>query len=303
MKKIIIAGGTGFLGQCLASHFTKQGHQVIILTRRTSARHNDIKYIQWDGTHLGTWCQSLDGAEMLINLAGKSVDCRYTESNKKKIYSSRLGATSILSQAILGLDRPPKLWINAASATIYRHAEDREMDEESGEIGDGFSVDVCQKWEDIFNNIDIPNTRKVILRTAIVLGKDGGALSPLKNLARLGIGGRQGSGKQYVSWLHEKDFVNIVDFIIENEGLSGVVNASSPNPITNRLFMKTLRGTLGIPFGINSPKWLLEIGALIIRTETELVLKSRRVVPKRLTDRGFRFSYPEIDKALAELCS
>jgi uncharacterized protein len=301
MKKIILAGGSGFLGRCIIDHF-KSNAQIVVLTRSEPRNSGNVQYVQWDGSTLGNWAALLEGTDVLINLNGKSVDCRYTASNKKLIYSTRVEATAVLGKAVQQCKNPPKLWINSSSATIYRHALDRPMDEMTGEIGTGFSVDVCQQWEKTFNDAQTGSTRKVAMRTAIVLGKHGGALKPLKNLARLGVGGKQGPGNQYFSWIHEQDFVNIIDFIIEHDELNGAINVSNPNPITNEHIMKALRKAVGAPFGIPMPSWLLEFGAILIGTETELVLKSRRVIPKRLLDAGYEFQFTEIEKALTDLC-
>jgi len=302
MKKVILAGGSGFLGKCIIDHF-KSNTQIIVLTRGEPRNNENVQYVQWDGKTLGSWAKLFEGTDVLINLNGKSVDCRYTEQNKKLIYSTRLVTTEVLGKAIQQCENPPKLWINSSSATIYRHALDRPMDEETGDIGTGFSVDVCQQWEKTFKSIQTVSTRKVAIRTAIVLGKGGGALTPLKNLAKLGVGGKQGPGNQYFSWIHERDFVNIIDFISEHDELTGELNVSNPNPITNEHFMRALRKAVGVPFGIPMTTWVLEFGAMLIGTETELVLKSRRVVPKRLLDAGYKFQFTTIEDALADLCS
>lgn len=301
MKKIILAGGSGFLGKCIIDHY--RDVQIVVLTRGKSNTREHVQYVNWDGKTLGAWADVFEDADVLINLNGKSVDCRYNEVNKKLIYSTRLESTEVLGKAIQQCKNPPKLWINSSSATIYRHALDRPMDEVSGEIGTGFSVDVCQQWEKTFNSIETSATRKVEIRIAIVLGKNGGALKPLKNLARLGVGGKQGPGNQYFSWIHEQDFVDIIDFIIEHEELNGAVNVSNPNPVMNEHIMRALRKAVNVPFGIPMPSWLLEFGAILIGTETELVLKSRRVVPKKLLDAGYKFKYLEIENALTNLCS
>lgn len=300
MRKIVIAGGTGFLGSCLAAHFLSTHDHVIILTRSVSHTTGSVVYIQWDGRTLGEWKECLENADVLINLNGKSVDCRYTEKNKKLIYDTRLEATAVLGQAIQHCQQPPKLWINAASATIYRHVLHKEMDEYTGEFGSGFSVDVCQQWEAVFNRFDLAKTRKVIIRTGIVLGKSG-PLKPLKILAQLGAGGKQGNGNQYFSWLHEDDFANIIEFICSNIHLSGVYNVTVPSPIPNHQLMKAMRTAVGMPFGLPLPKWLLEIGAILIGTETELILKSRRVIPKRLIESGYQFRFTDIESALKDL--
>lgn len=302
MKKIVIAGGSGFLGTVLTDHYSNAGDQVVILTRGRSHTHGNVCYVSWDGKTAGTWVEYLEASDVLINLNGKSVDCRYSEENKTLIYATRLDATKILGQAVQQCRQPPKLWINSASATIYRHSVDKEMDEYTGEIGKGFSVDVCEKWEAVFNSINVPTTRKVIIRTAIVLGKKGGALQPLKMLARLGMGGKQGPGNQYFSWLHEQDFIAIIDFIISHTRISGVYNLAAPAPIPNHQIMKALCRVVGMPVRIPMPTWLLKFGAILIKTETELILKSRRVVPRKLLDAGYQFQYSKIEDALADLC-
>jgi uncharacterized protein len=301
MKTIVIAGGTGYLGQCLTDHFRKGGDKVIILTRGNTSVKDGVHYLNWNGKDSGHWTDSLNNCDVLINLNGKSVDCRYTERNKALIYSTRLDATEALGNAILQCKTPPKLWINAASATIYRHSLDKEMDEHTGEIGEGFSVDVCQQWEAKFNRFELPETRKVIIRTSIVLGKKAWVFKPFKLLAKLGLGGTQGSGNQYISWLHDEDFTGIIDFIIAKENVAGVYNLAAPEPTTNRQFLRLLRKEVGMPFGLPMPEWLIAFGAVIIRTEPELVLKSRRVVPGKLLDAGYKFKYTNIEEALKDL--
>lgn len=302
MRKIVIAGGSGYLGSLLTKHFTKCGDQVTILTRGSDHASQNVHFVNWDGKTAGAWVSVLENTDVLINLNGRSVDCRYTVENMKLIYSTRLESTEILGKAIQRCVKPPRTWINAGSATIYRHSLDKEMDEFNGEIGSGFSVDVCEKWEAMFNSMPAPHTRKVIIRTGIVIGKEGGPLKPLKMLARLGAGGKQGRGDQYFSWLHEVDFVNSVEFLINKTDASGAFNLTAPVPLSNSHFMRVLRKAMGIRFGIPIPVWLLECGAVIINTETELILKSRRVIPKRLLEAGYTFSYSTIEKALADLC-
>ncbi|MEQ9437806.1 MAG: TIGR01777 family oxidoreductase [Cyclobacteriaceae bacterium] len=301
MKKIVIAGGSGFLGSCLTRYYREKECQIYVLSRHYQEDEECVRYIHWDGKHLDNWVKVLEGADALINLSGKSVDCRYTKKNKALIYASRLDSTRVLGEAIQRSKIPPKVWVNAASATIYRHTLDIPMDEVSGEYGTGFSVDVCQKWEGAFSEIEVPGTRKIVLRTGIVLGKSGGALQPLLNLVKIGLGGKQGRGNQYFSWLHELDFVRIISFLINQESASGVFNAVAPNPLPNKQFMKKLRAIHGIPVGVPLPVWLLKIGTRIIHTETELILKSRRVIPTRLLNEGFQFEYPEPNGALNEI--
>ncbi|QNF32966.1 TIGR01777 family protein [Adhaeribacter swui] len=299
MAKIVLAGGSGFLGQILSAHFLSKNNEVIILTRHIKKFPFNVKQILWDGKNLGPWVNQLENSTVLINLTGKSVNCRYNQKNKKEILLSRLQSTQVLGDAIRLLQQPPPLWINAASATIYRHAEDRPQDEYTGELGIGFSVNVCQQWEQLFFTQNTPNTRKIGLRLAIVLGKNGGVMPYFKNLARLGLGGKQGNGQQYFSWVHEQDIISIVDFFINQTSLEGVFNVAAPQPITNSAFMRAVRQAFAAPFGLNTPAWLLKIGAWFIGTETELILKSRWVLPRRLTEAGYQFKIKTIEAALA----
>jgi uncharacterized protein len=301
MKKIVLAGGSGYLGSRIAEYFSTKDFEVVILSREQKENKTNIRTILWDAKSFGTWCNELEGAEVIINLTGESVDCRYNEKNKKLIYSSRLDSTNIIGEAIKRCTYAPKLWINASSATIYRSSFDKPMTEATGEIGNDFSMDVCKQWEAVFNQHKLTKTRKVILRTSIVLGNSGGAFVPYKILTRIGLGGVQGSGKQYSSWLHEKDFCRIVEWIIKTPDATGVYNTTAPFPITNQIFMNALRSVLNIPFGIPLPGWLLNIGAVLARTETELLLKSRWVLPERLLNEGFQFEFPKIEDAFADL--
>lgn len=297
MKTIIIAGGTGFLGQVLENYFLNKEYQIKILTR-TPKKEN---HIFWDAKNLGTWTKSLENIETIINLTGKSVDCRYTENNKKLIYESRIDSTNIIGKAINLCKTPPKIWINSSTATIYKHSLEKEMDEENGEIGNDFSMNIAKSWEKAFNIIQNPKTRKIVIRTSIVLGKKGGAIIPLKKLTKFGLGGKQGSGNQKVSWIHELDFARAIHFLINSEKLSGNFNLSVPKPTNNKTLMKSFRKALGIPFGLNHPVWLLQLGSKIIRTETELILKSRNAIPNRLLTNNFNFIHNNIEIAIKDL--
>jgi uncharacterized protein (TIGR01777 family) len=292
MNKIVIAAGTGFLGQVLVNYFKNIVAEIVILTRGKSAYRDGVKYVNWNATTFTGWEIELEDADVLINLAGKSVDCRYTDANKKEIYDSRINSTSVLNLAVQMCRNPPKHWLNSSTATIYRHSTDKQMDEYTGEIGDNFSMNIAKSWEQTFFEIDTPKTRKTALRTSIVIGKKGGAFLPLKNLAKMGFGGKQGSGRQFVSWIHELDFARAIDFIIQNQ-LVGSVNVVAPQPIRNADFMAQLRQALHFPDGFAISKGMLEFGARIIGTETELVLKSRNVIPKRLLENGFQFTFTE----------
>lgn len=300
MSKLIIAAGTGFLGKVLVDHFKNKFEEILILTRGKSKTVDGIKYVNWNAKTFSGWEKELENATVLINLAGKSVDCRYTAKNKKEILLSRIECTKILNKAVLNCKNPPRHWLNSSTATIYRFSLDKKMDEVDGEIGNDFSINVALSWEKAFFKTETPNTLKTALRTSIVLGKKGGAFIPLKTLAKIGFGGKQGKGNQFVSWIHEEDFARAVDFILEKE-LIGKINIVSPKPVQNVDFMKKLRKAVGIPFGIPVSKFLLEIGSFFIRTETELVLKSRNVIPKRLLDNGFEFKFGNVDEAFQDL--
>jgi len=288
-KKIVIAGGTGFVGKYIAEKFRATGYQVIIISRQAN-------HVQWNNEL--AIVAALENAVMLINLAGKSVDCRYNPKNKKEIYDSRIDTTTILGKAILQCKNAPPLWINSSTATIYRHAQDRPMTESNGEIGTGFSVHVATNWEKSFFSFVLPATRQVALRMAIVLGKGGGVIQPLKNLVRFGLGGKQGKGNQMFSWIYIEDLYQIILFMQQQTTLSGVFNTSAPNPVDNKTLMTLLRKQLKMPIGLPTPTWLLKMGAVIIKTETELILKSRWVIPEKLLQNGFAFKYPNLQQAL-----
>lgn len=303
MKKMIIAGGSGFLGQNLASHFKDRFDEIVIFSRKASAVKDglNVRFVQWDGSSQGEWSKELEAAEVLINLTGKSVNCRYSQKNQEEILFSRLNSIAALTIAFKNAVNKPKIWINAASATIYRHAEDKDMTETGGEIGEGFSVNVCKAWEKALFDAQILGVRKVALRIGIVLCKDDGVFTRLKNLAKFGLGGKQGKGTQFFSWIHIDDFCRSVEWLIDHEDQSGVFNITAPTPVTNDFLMKQIRGRMKSIIGLPTPVWLLKIGAILIGTETELILKSRRVVPKRLLENGFEFNYPTIPLAMKSL--
>jgi uncharacterized protein (TIGR01777 family) len=313
-KKIILAGGTGFIGQALAARWGKE-NQIVILSRQNAKSHSNsygknqlkagagyqLSYCHWDGRHVErNWADELEGSDLVVNLAGRSVNCRYTPRNKQEIFDSRTDATRVIGQAIHETMMPPKLWINAASATIYRYALDRPQDETTGEIGEGFSVQVCQRWENTFFEQPTPFTRKIALRTAITLG-DEGVIVPYLNLLKFGLGGRQGSGRQMYSWVHIDDVAKAIEWLLDKPELEGVFNLAAPGPVTNSYFMATLRRLTHHRFGLPMPAWLLRLGALLIGTETELVLKSRWVLPAKLQKAGFTFQYEQVDSALQDI--
>lgn len=295
--KIIIAGGNGFLGKSLELFFELQGHSVNILTRNPNEPNN----IFWDAQNLGSWKEALEDTDVLINMVGKSVDCRYTAKNKKEILESRINSTRVLQQAIDVCKNPPKTWLNASSATIYVHSENELMTETTGIIGDDFSMNICKEWEKEFFQTPSQSTRKVALRTSIVLGNSGGAFPKLKLVTKLGLGGKQGNGRQRVSWIHIEDFCRAVDFIISNKKIQGSINITAPKPISNKEMMDLLRKKYHAPFALPSPKLLLEIASFFLRTETELLLKSRNVYPDRLIEYGFDFKYQDFEKAVQNL--
>lgn len=311
MMKIVIPGGSGQIGGVLTRAFRESGDEVVILSRRAGSVHG-VRAVPWDARTLGEWKAELEGADLLINLTGRSVDCRYHAKNRALILNSRVESTRVLGEAIAQCDDPPPVWMNASTATIYRHALDRPMDEATGELGGDehgvpetwrFSIAVAKAWEEAFFAAPTPHTRKLALRSAMTMSADrGGVFDVLLRLVRVGLGGTNGDGRQFVSWIHERDFVDAIRFLHRRADMDGCVNLASPNPLPNREFMRVLRRAWGMPVGLPAMVWMLEIGAVFLRTETELILKSRCVVPGRLLDAGFRFTYPEWPAAAAELC-
>jgi uncharacterized protein (TIGR01777 family) len=312
--RIVIPGGSGQVGRMLASYFQDRGHQVSVLTRGPYTAN--WQTVHWDGINIGPWVETLEGADVVIHLSGKSVNCRATARNKREMYSSRIGPTRLLGRVIAGMSNPPRLWMNASTATIYRHALDRDMDEATGEIGGGemisarrrapkkwdATIELVKAWEAALYESTTPKTRRIAMRTSLVFSPaPGNIFAVLSNLVRFGLGGTQGNGRQYVSWMHEADYGRAVEFLIEHEDLEGPVNLASPNPVPNREFMAALRDAWDMPNGLPAPAPLIALGAIFLRTEPELVLKSRRVVPGKLMDAGFEFEFPEWAEAAADL--
>ena len=295
--KIIIAGGSGFIGKELVSFFEQKNHEVIVLGRNKTS---NPKILTWDGKTVSEWKNYLKGTDVLINLTGKSVDCRYTEKNKREIFDSRTNSIKVLEKAYENIGESPKTWIQASTATIYQDEYLSPNDEEDGIIGEGFSVEVAKKWERTFNNVKL-KSKKVTLRMTIVLGKKGGAFPVLKKMSKLGLGGKQGKGNQMVSWIHVRDLIQIVELAIENQWVHGVINCVAPEPLTNKSFMRKLRKSINQPIGIPTPSWLLKLGAPIIGTETELILKSRWIRSKKLDKFGYKFQFPTLNSALIHL--
>jgi uncharacterized protein len=307
--KVVIPGGSGHVGTILARHFHRQGHNVTVLSR--SPRPVPWRVVPWDGETEGPWTAALEQSDICINLSGRSVDCRYHAENRRQMYDSRIVSTRLLNDVIASLKHPPRLWLNASTATIYRHALDRPMDEMTGELGGNeagapdtwnFSIKIAKDWEAAFFAGQTPGTRKIAMRSSMTFAADrGGVFDVFSKLVRVGLGGPQGSGAQYVSWIHETDFVRAIEWLIANEALRGPVNICSPNPVTNREFLRTLRAAWGLPIGFPNPAWMIEIGSFLLRTESELVLKSRWVVPTKLVDAGFTFTFPDWPAAAHEL--
>ncbi|MGC2694466.1 MAG: TIGR01777 family oxidoreductase [Candidatus Angelobacter sp.] len=308
--RIVIPGGSGQVGQVLARHFHCKGHSVTVLSRRADAPA-PWKIVPWNGRDLNGWTEAIDGADVVINLSGRSVNCRYSSANRREILESRVLSTRAVGRAIGQAAHPPALWMNASTATIYRHTLDRSMDEATGEIGGSepgaprkwrFSIDVATSWEKELFTAETPHTRKIALRSAITLSPDaGGIFDTLLTLVRRGLGGHAASGKQFISWIHEDDFIRCVEFLIGRKDLDGCVNICSPCPKPNEEFMRVLRCAWGTSIGLPATRWMLKIGAILMRTETELILKSRRVIPQRLLAEGFEFNFADWNSASQDL--
>jgi uncharacterized protein len=305
-RKIILAGGSGFLGSALVRRFAARGDEVVLLTRSPKPRQDGVEEVSWDAKTVGDWAALVDGADVVLNLTGKSVDCRYTEKNRRAIIASRVDSTRAIGEAIARASKPPRVWLNASSATLYKHAPDRPADESgptgaTAEAHDEFSIEVIRQWERALEEARTPHTRKIALRITLVFGANGGVFPVLRRLTRFGLGGKMGSGRQFVSWIHEEDFCRAIDWLIERDDLSGPINLAAPNPLTNAEMMRLMRKTFSAPFGLPATEWMLEIGAFFLRTETELILKSRRVVPGKLLASGFQFHFPHLENALRDL--
>lgn len=307
-NKIILAGGSGFLGGELAKHFSTLGWQVVILTRSPKARTDAGREVVWDTKSLGDWSRALEGATAVVNLTGRSVDCRYTAKNRREIMDSRVNSTRVVGEAIAQCQHPPRVWLNSSTATVYQHTFGPPHDESSRDMDsatdakDAFSVAVAQAWERTLDEARTPQTRKVALRTSMVLGLGRNSVFPvLRRLTKFGLGGCQGSGKQFVSWIHVADFCRAVEWVVAHDELAGPINQCAPNPLPNAEMMKIFREVCGMPIGLPATEWMLEIGAFFLRTETELIFKSRRVVPGRLLTSGFEFHFPTFRAALQDL--
>jgi uncharacterized protein (TIGR01777 family) len=307
MKTIVIAGGAGFLGRRLTAHFQNLGCRIIWLVRSPHPAPPDVQQLMWDGKTIGPWAAGLNAAAAVINLAGRSVNCRYNARNRALILDSRVQPTLAIGQAVAQCPVPPPVWLNASTATIYRHTFGPAWTED-GSIGsdlaakDAFSVEVATRWEAALDQSATPKTRKIALRTAMVLGCDGNSVFPtLRRLTRLGLGGPMAGGRQFVSWIHETDFCRAIAWLIADASMAGPVNVAAPNPVTNAQMMQVVRQVCGRRFGLPAPGWLLEWGAVLMQTETELIIKSRRVVPQKLLAAGFEFRYPQLQPAIQNL--
>lgn len=300
---IVIFGANGFLGRYLCRHFTRQGREVVAVARSKDGWSGDGMFLEWDGKSIGPWALALEGAEAVINLAGRSVNCRYTGENRREILESRLDATEVIGRAIAGCRVAPKVWLNASTATWYRHAEDQAQDDWLGEPGEGFSCEVARAWEEAFFGAMVPpETRKVAMRIGMVLANEGGTVfDVLRRLSAMGLGGAMGRGGQRISWIHMEDFLRAVEFLVNDVFLSGAVNVTAPDFPTNREWMRTFREMVGMPLGLPAARWMLEVGARLLNTETELVLKSRWASPVRLHDAGFRWRWSRAADAVADL--
>lgn len=308
--KIVLPGGTGQVGTMLARAFTAAGHEVTVLSRNPTPA--PWRVVAWDAKTVSGWAAELDGADAVINLAGRNVNCRYTAANRRLILESRVDSTRAVGRAIAVAAHPPRVWLQASTATIYAHRYDAPNDEATGLLGGTeadapeswrFSIQVATAWEQAAEEASVPHTRKVLLRSAMTLSPDaGGVFDVLLGLVRRRLGGASGDGRQYVSWIHEQDFIRAVYWLIDQPALAGPVNVAAPDPVPNAAFMRTLRAAWGTRIGLPATAWMLELGALLLRTETELILKSRRVVPERLLHSGFSFQFPTWDQAAVDLC-
>ncbi|MEO7191321.1 MAG: TIGR01777 family oxidoreductase [Vicinamibacterales bacterium] len=308
--KVVIPGGSGQVGTMLARAIHWDGHEVVVLSRGRDIR--PWRVVPWDGATLGHWQREVDGCDVVINLAGRSVNCRYTATNRDEIMQSRVSSTRVVGQAIAAATCKPRVWLQASTATIYAHRYDGPNDEHSGILGGHepdapgtwrFSVDVARAWERAFDEAVVDGTRKVALRSAMTLSPDpGGVFDTLLSLVRHGLGGRAGDGRQFMSWIHHEDFIAAVRWLIDRHDIDGVVNVAAPSPLPNAEFMQVLREACGVRLALPGKKWMLEVGAVFLRTETELILKSRRVVPARLLEHGFQFKYPDWRDAALDLC-
>lgn len=301
-QKIVLAAGTGMLGKALTKRFSQNTAEIVVLSRSPRAKSGNVRTVVWDGRNPGNWCNELEGADLLVNLTGRSINCRHTSENKKLILESRINAVNALAQAVEHCKTPPAVWVQASAGAIYL-AGGQTSTENGSTNGSGFMADVCRSWEAVFNNVGESNggIRKVILRIGIVLGKNEGAFPKLKALAKLGLGGKAGDGKQMMSWIHEEDLASMIEWITINNTISGPVNCCSPEPLSNADFMKTLRGVMRMPIGLPAPAFAIKMAAALMDTEASLVLDSMWMSPEKIVQSGFTFSYPKAKDAFINL--
>jgi hypothetical protein len=297
---VILAGGSGFLGTALIPALRAAGYDIVVLTRGPARNDDGIRFLHWDGKTLGPWQTSLDGAAAVINLTGKSVNCRYTGANRREINASRIDSVRVLGEAVARCSQPPKVWIQCASAAIFGNRGDEILDENSPP-GTGFSPETCIRWEAAFSEVPLPSPRRVLLRIGFVLGNGGGALETLATLTRFLLGGTVGSGRQWISWIHVQDLNRLILRAIEKDNLSGIFLAVNSQPVRNARFMLELRRALHRPWSPPVPEWAVRVGSWMMRTEAELALTGRRCMPRRLSAAGFEFTFPELRRALDDL--
>lgn len=301
LKKIVLAGGTGFLGQIIIERFKGKTEEIVVLSRSSKTQQDNVRTVVWDAKNAGDWTKELSGTDVLINLTGKSINCRHNEANKKELLSSRIDATEILGKAIEACEQAPKLWINASAAALYI-AGSKPNTENDSRFGNGFLEEMCIRWEESFLKSKCPQTRKIIMRITLILGKSGGVFPVLMDLTKKGLGGKAGSGKQMMSWMHENDFLNAINWFIRNENAIGVYNMSSPQPISNKDFMALLRKNTNALFGLPAPAFAIRLASIFMQTEPGLVLNSVHVLPQKLLDNGFHFEFAKAKNAIASLC-
>ena len=299
-KRIVIAGGSGFIGKAISNHFLTKGYEVVVLTRGENQLKDNINYQHWDGKSLGKWLDNLSGSEALINLSGKSVNCRFTDENKKALISSRINTTRLLSDAINSLANPPKVWLNASSGALYNAVKEPNTEEDTV-FSNSFLSKMALAWEEAFYKGELPQTRRASLRISLILGKSGGVFPVLKKITSLSLGGSAGSGKQIMSWMHIDDTARAMEFLITNNNVEGPVNFSTIHPKSNKQFMKTLRKVMGVSLGIPAPAFGIKLGSFFMGTEPSLLLDSVNFIPHRLTENGFKFNYDNLEDALTVL--
>lgn len=301
MKKLIIAGGTGFIGQALCNHFKKNYDKIVVLSRKENKIQDNIVYLLWDGKTTGVWAAEFENAHAVINLSGRSIDCRFTDKNKKEILSSRIVSTRIIGETILKCKNPPEIWINGSSAALYPNSEIIAMTEYSAQNASGFMAEVTRAWEKAAADFMLPTTRKFFVRTTLVYGAQGGVLPVLIKIVKKGLGGPMGTGSQKISWIHVEDFCRIIEWMLVNKNASGAYNMAAPQAVSNKKLMQVLRKKMGVLIGLPAPEFLIKVGAFFIRSEPELILDSRNIFPERLIKEGFEFNYHSIEESIASL--